>query len=77
MISNINFVLDNYRVEVAVDSEAAQNVASLEQSVSSLTNPREILSAIESVSGVQSTVIRNLEDNQIVLSSGLMTPSEE
>jgi hypothetical protein len=77
MISNINFVLDNYRVEVAVDSEAAQNVAGLEQSVSSLTNPREILSAIESVSGVQSTVIRNLEDNQIVLSSGLMTPSEE
>lgn len=69
--------LVNYNVSVITNSEvAASAVRDLTSAILTLTNPRDILSAIESISGVESTVIKNPQTNDILLSSGLLTPEE-
>lgn len=69
--------LVNYNVSVITNSEvAASAVRDLTSAMLTLTNPRDILSAIESISGVESTVIKNPQTNDILLSSGLLTTEE-
>ena len=77
MTTTVDLVLNNYNVSVTTNSdEALASVSNLTSQILELTNPRDILSAIESISGVESTLIKNPQTNEVLLSSGLLTPEE-
>lgn len=77
MSTTLNFLLSNYAVSVTTISESsALEVDQLLDRLQNLTNPREIVSMIESVSGVEQTVLKNPQTEEVVLSSGLLTPEE-
>lgn len=77
MKTNVSFVLENYKVDiVASNQEASYELESIRPSIHSLSNPRELLSSIESVVGVESTIIKDINTDEIIISSGLLTPEE-
>lgn len=77
MSTTLNLLLSNYTVAVTTASESsALAVDQLADRLQNLTNPREIVSIIESVSGVEQTVVKNPQTEEVVLSSGLLTPEE-
>lgn len=74
---NLSFLLDTYKVDVvAANQDVATELTSIRPSLQSLSNTRELLSAIESVVGVESTTIKDLDTDEIVLSSGLLQPED-
>jgi|LakMenE01Jun11ns_1017448.scaffolds.fasta_scaffold9242393_1 hypothetical protein len=77
MSTTLNLLLNNYTVSVTTVSESsAESVNQLLGSLQNLTNPREIVSIIESTAGVEQTVVKNPQTEEIVLSSGLLSPEE-
>lgn len=75
MSTTLNLLLSNYTVSVTTASESSSlAVEQLFDMLQNLTNPREIVSTIESVSGVEQTVVKNPQTEEVVLSSGLLTP---
>jgi hypothetical protein len=77
MSVNLDLLLDNYTVSVTTASESSSlEVSQLLTSLQKLTNPREIVSTIESIVGVEQTVVKNPQTEEVVLSSGLLSPEE-
>jgi hypothetical protein len=77
MSIQLDLFLDNYNVAITVISEdVVPVITDLETSLKSLTNPREIVSSIESVVGVEATIVKNPQTDEILLSSSLLSPEE-
>lgn len=75
---NLSFLLDTYKVDVvAANQDVATELTSIRPSLQSLSNTRELLSAIESVVGVESTTIKDLITDEVILSSGLLQPEDD
>lgn len=77
MSVNLDLLLDNYTVSVTTVSESSSlEVSQLLTNLQKLTNPREIVSTIESIVGVEQTIVKNPQTEEVVLSSGLLSPEE-
>jgi hypothetical protein len=78
MTTKLYFLLQNYKVEIAATSEEAENqLSTIRPTIHNLTNPREILTLVESIVGIQSTTIKDNNTDEIVLSSGLLEEENE
>jgi hypothetical protein len=77
MSQTLELVLTHYTVTVNVADEGASEVSNLAGHLTNLTNPRDVLSVIESINGVSSTIIKNINTEEVVLSSGLLETTEE
>lgn len=73
----MNVVLTNYSILVKIDNENATDILSaLANDLNNEIDPSKMLSSIESISGVSSVIITNLNNNQVVIDSSPFTPDE-
>lgn len=78
MTTKLYFLLQNYKLEItAMNAEVENQLSDIRPSIHALTNPREILALVESIVGIQSTIIREKNTNEVILSSGLLEEENE
>jgi hypothetical protein len=69
--------LDNFDVEITTGSMlAGQTFIEAYPNLKKITNPREILSTVEGIPGIESTTIREQTNGDIVISSTPFIPEE-
>lgn len=69
--------LDNFDVEITTQSiVAGQTFIEAYPNLKKIVNPREILSIVEGIPGIGSTIIREQTNGDIVISSEPFTPEE-
>lgn len=74
---NHTLILTNFTVEIGTESPiASQAFIESYPNIKNETNPRQILSIVESIPGISSTTIRKIDSEDIVLSSGVFLPEE-
>jgi hypothetical protein len=78
MTTKLYFSLQNYKVQITTTNTEAENqLSDIRPTIQNLTNPREILALIESIAGIQSTIIKDNNTDEIILSSGLLEEENE
>lgn len=78
MTNNHTLRLTNFTVEISTESPiAAQSFIESYPNIKNESNPRKVLSLVESIPSILSTTIRNIDTEEIILSSGVFAPEEE
>ena len=77
-MANHTLQLTNFTVDINTESPiASQAFMEAYPNLKNETNPRVILSLVESIPGILSTTIKKLDTEEIILSSGIFLPEED
>lgn len=72
-----NVTLANFLVEVTADNDnAATLLTNLVNQINDETDPSQVLASVGAVGGVSRVVIKNPENNEVIIHSSLFTPDE-